>query len=103
MPYDGKRDHKITAAEAAELKQRYANSIGGQAQLEGRRGGYFERRIFDEILEQEDCVGVRIYYGLQANGVPELVIVGVDSGGRDMDGGGQILGNRSWPCPPICP
>jgi hypothetical protein len=45
-------------------------------------------------------VGIRIYYAAQDDGTPELVIVGVDENGKDLEEG--VILERNLPCPPYC-
>lgn len=54
------------------------------------------------ILEQENCIGVRIYNGYDAtSGKNNLVLVGVDIQGEDMTQG--VILERLSPCPKYCP
>lgn len=54
------------------------------------------------ILEQEDCVGIRIYNGYDAaQNKNNLVLVGVDSTGEDIANG--VIIERALYCPPFCP
>ncbi len=53
------------------------------------------------ILEQPDCIGIRIYNGYdQALGRFAPVIVGVDASGKDMTNG--VIIDRLDPCPSVC-
>lgn len=53
------------------------------------------------ILNQTDCIGVRIYNGYNADlGGLAPVLVGVDSTGKDMTNG--IIIDRLKPCPDEC-
>ena len=54
-----------------------------------------------EILEQDDCVGVRIYYGIGDDGKKNLVLVGAKADENDMEEG--IIVEKLSPCPPLCP
>jgi hypothetical protein len=64
------------------------------------KGGYFARNIFDMILSQPGCAGVRYYYAKKDDGTATIVLVGVDASGNDIAQG--VLGDDSWPCPPYC-
>lgn len=64
------------------------------------KGGMFFRDVFDKILSQKGCVGIRYYYAKLDNGSPTLVIVGVDSTGKDMMQ--ATIGEAVYPCPPFC-
>ena len=55
------------------------------------------------ILEQENCIGLRIYNGYDTVAKKiSLVIVGVDSTNNDLLLGGLIY-DQMVTCPPICP
>lgn len=54
------------------------------------------------ILEQENCVGIRIYNGYDTQKkVKKLVMVGVDIQGEDMTSG--VILDKFITCPKICP
>lgn len=54
------------------------------------------------ILEQKDCIGIRIYNGHDnVNNKNNLVLIGVDVNGKDMTEG--VIVERLFICPPICP
>jgi hypothetical protein len=44
-------------------------------------------------------VGVRIYFGLNDEGLPNLVIVGAKANGDDVT---SLIVERLRPCPPYC-
>jgi hypothetical protein len=60
----------------------------------------FWKDSIEKLINQPGCVGMRYYYGRQANGAPVLVLVGVDAQGKDMTKG--FMAEKSWPCPPFC-
>ena len=60
----------------------------------------FSKEAVQEILDQRACVGLRIYYGLDDNGVQHLVLVGTDTEGEDLYNG--QLREMGIPCPPDC-
>lgn len=54
-----------------------------------------------QVLEQEGCIGIRIYAGLdKTTNRKNLVLVGVDAIGQDMVNG--TLLEQLNPCPPRC-
>jgi hypothetical protein len=56
-----------------------------------------------EILNQEDCIGIRIYNGYNdTTNKISLVLVGVNSKGGDILDDGIIYDDMSV-CPPVCP
>jgi hypothetical protein len=55
------------------------------------------------ILDQEDCIGIRIYNGYDTiEDKISLVLVGVDSNDKDMLTNG-IIYDKVVKCPPHCP
>jgi hypothetical protein len=94
--YTGSENHVVTLDQAAKYIQNFKNFPKAPT----IKGGYFGRSIFDKILAQPGCVGVRYYYAQKDDGTPTLVLVGVDGGGNDIAVG--ILGEDSFPCPPFC-
>lgn len=44
----------------------------------------FDRGVFDDVLGQPDCVGLRIYYGMSSDMQVHAIIVGVNSFNEDM-------------------
>ncbi len=96
VKFTGKEDHSITLEEASKLTSNFRN----QAEPDQIIGGYFGREAVLDILLQEGCVGLRYYYGLDDDGVPHIVLVGVDEEGNDMTSG--LLAERAFACPPLC-
>jgi hypothetical protein len=60
----------------------------------------FGRTILLDILGQTSCVGIRIYYALDGEGVQKLILVGVNADGDDLTSG--IVADRGEPCPTFC-
>ena len=54
-----------------------------------------------EILDQEDCMGIRFYYGIGDDGKKNLIAVGATSDENDMVDG--VIVEKVVPCPPRCP
>lgn len=55
------------------------------------------------ILEQEGCIGIRIYNGYDVdNQITKLVLVGVDEEERELLDDGVIYDEIAT-CPPMCP
>ena len=44
----------------------------------------FDRASLEQILALEGCVGVRMYYGMDENMEVQLIAVGVDENGKDI-------------------
>lgn len=96
MTLTGNENHDITLQEASAFTENYRNAAGNNPVL----AHYFGKTKIQAILNQEGCVGMRIYYALSDTGEKQLVITGVDSSGNDMYNG--ILADRSLMCPTYC-
>lgn len=94
--YTGTENHVITLDQAVKYVENFKNSPTAPT----IKANYFGKSIFDKILSQPGCVGIRCYYGKNDDGTPNVVLVGVDGGGNDLTGG--ILGDIGFPCPPFC-
>jgi hypothetical protein len=94
--FTGQEDHHITLSDAATLTFNFRMQAGPDAVL----GGFFGKQAVIAILSQEAAVGLRYYYGLDDQGQPHLVLVGVDKNGDDMQHG--LLAQRAISCPPCC-
>lgn len=58
----------------------------------------FTRDQIDEILEQKDCIGLRIYFAKdEGSSLNTLVLVGTDSEGNDLL---EVIKNRGEMSPP---
>jgi hypothetical protein len=89
-------DHVVTLDQAVKLIQNFKFSPTAPS----IKGGYFTRDIFDKILAQPGCSGIRYYYAKKDDGSATIVLLGIDGGGNDMTSG--ILGDWTYPCPPYC-
>ncbi|GAA4430209.1 hypothetical protein GCM10023188_16600 [Pontibacter saemangeumensis] len=96
--FDGSEGEAIPLDEAAAFTANYRRSHGDKA--ETVKAHFFGRDILQKILEQEGCAGIRMYYGLDGSGEKQLVLVGVDADGQDMEDG--LVADRSRVCPPDC-
>jgi len=72
----------------------------------------FDRAAFDQLLQREDCKGIRIYYGMkQDDHQVHAIIVGFDAEGKDilptaniaMDSTNPIIVENGGKCPDDCP
>ena len=88
------RDHHITLAEAAVLTKRHRDAKSG-----AEKSGAFHKDQVLKLLAQTGCVGLRIHYGLNADGTTALVLTGMDASDNDLTG--EIL-EKHFPCPPVC-
>jgi hypothetical protein len=94
--FTGNEEHRISTEAALRYVANYHAMEGAQL-----TAGYMGRNIFEQILAQEEAVGIRIYNARLDNGSPTYVIVGVDREGNDLIGG--VIGEDVIQCPPWCP
>lgn len=81
-----------------------------QESPDGNQAHFFGREIINQILAEEGCVGIRMYYALDDNGNRQILLVGVDSKGNDLlpsaggriADGGNTIADVSYPCPTYC-
>ncbi len=97
MSFTGSENHSINLEDAAKMTENYRNALVGGTTL----GGYFGRDAIQGILAQNNCVGIRIYYALDENGVEQFVVVGVKEDGDDLYDG--EIAQHALLCPPYCP
>ncbi len=81
--FTGLEDHTITLKEAGTLTRNYRKDAGAGAV----KGRYFSRAALEQLLLQEDVVGVRYYYGKDSDGHLQMVMVAVDPFGQDLTEG----------------
>lgn len=125
-PLPPQSDHHIDLAEALELVKRFRKYAGPAAE----RGGYFWAEPIRRMLSEPGVVGLRYYHGTGEDGRYRIILLGVDSDGRDIiregpkggarsvtGGEGQVLESSAlmggaapdaqlenhFPCPPWCP
>lgn len=96
VEYTTAGDHVVTLDQAMRFIQNFKNSPTAPS----IKGAYFSRDIFDQILAQPGCSGIRYYHAKKDDGTATIVLVGVDGAGNDMTYG--VLGETGWPCPPMC-
>jgi hypothetical protein len=96
MAFNGKEGEQISLEEGAAMTANYRNSEHAY----GARAQYIGKQIIASILQQTGCVGMRMYYALDADGAKQLVIVGVNAEGNDMTTG--IIADRTLGCPTYC-
>ncbi|NCI46322.1 hypothetical protein [Sediminibacterium soli] len=68
----------------------------------------FGRHAFDALLNQPDCVAIRIYYGLKEDKTVHAILVGVNSKDEDIvtggvGGDGDLVFEDATRCPDTCP
>jgi len=101
ITFPGAEKHEISLAEAKTFIQNHQKSLLAQKSKTPQiKAETFERGAIDKILSQPGCNGMRIYYGKNEDGKPNLVLVGVDTTGIDMTK--NMIMERGTLCPPFC-
>lgn len=80
--------------------RKYIKNLEQDAAQMKVKGGIFYRNAFEKLLSHKGVIGIRYYYAKNDNGTPTLVLVGVDSTGKDLTTASIM--EQSFPCPPYC-
>ena len=94
MAFDGTEGGAIPLATASAMTAKYRRDFPNETLAH-----FFGKNIIHEVLEQDGCVGARIYYAIDEFGAKQLVMVGVDSDENDILG---IVADMTFPCPNTC-
>lgn len=83
----------LTAAAAmtAEFRKNYPNAT---------KAVYYTNDVYEDIISQEGCEGIRIYNAINSDNKLTNVLVGVDRFGNDMVNGKVY--DSGLPCPTVC-
>jgi hypothetical protein len=60
---------------------------------------YYTADVYEDLLAQTGCVGIRIYNAINEDGKLTNVLVGVDRDGNDLYTG--KIYDHGLPCPPV--
>jgi hypothetical protein len=96
MAFTGNEGHDISLNDAVRFTAVYREEKGGEF-----LGAYFGKEAIKKILNQQECVGIRIYNAIDDSSKLTFVLVGVTADNNDMTGG--ELAEFSTGCPPNCP
>lgn len=94
MAFDGTEGGAISLTLAANLTAEYRRQQPNQT-----KAHFFGKNIIQSILDQNDCMGIRLYYGLDDDGNKQIVMVGADSDENDIL---DLVADLSHPCPNTC-
>lgn len=95
MPFNGSEGEQISLQEAQNLTSNYQTSNPN-----GMIATFMGKDLIHSILDQEACMGIRIYYGQENEGEQRLVLVGANTDEKDMTEG--VIADRGGNCPPQC-
>jgi hypothetical protein len=96
MSFNGNEGEFVTLGDASRWTANYRNTIQPGEVIAFAAG---KVKII-ELLNQEGCMGARIYYAIKDDGEKNLVIVGVDENGDDLENG--LIIDQFIPCPKYC-
>ncbi len=94
MGFNGSEGGEITLSSAAAMTKEFR--LRNPESIKAR---FFGKDIINKILNQEGCMGIRFYYGLDEDGNNQLVMVGADSDENDIT---DLVADLSHPCPDTC-
>ncbi|HNQ13521.1 MAG TPA: hypothetical protein PKM16_09975, partial [Bacteroidia bacterium] len=80
MEFTGNEDNQISFEKGGKLTKKYRDQMSGK----DIKGGYISKESLLALLNQDGCVGMRYYYGLNKEDVQELVLVGVLANMNDI-------------------
>lgn len=93
MAFNGTEGGAITLISAAQMTAKYRTENPNSTIAH-----FFGKDILNQLLGQENCVGIRMYYGMKDD-QKELVLVGVDAEENDLL---ELVADLSMPCPKTC-
>lgn len=95
MPIDPSSGAEITLEEAQRLIESFQAKFPGEI-----KASFVGIETLNLILQQQDLMGVRIYYGYDTDAKQiSPILVGVDNNSKDMT---AVLVDRLDPCPTEC-
>jgi hypothetical protein len=96
MSYNGNEGEVISLQTAAEWTANYRNSPN----FDGVNAILYGHKKIRQILDQENCIGIRIYKAIDDQDQAVLVLIGTDADGNELTNG--IIVERGLVCPPYC-
>ena len=95
--FDGSEGGEIDLETAKAWTQNYRARQSG---TDAVKSHFFGREVLQKLLDQEGCMGTRMYYGVDESGKRQLILIGADASGNDQEDG--IILDKSTTCPPVC-
>jgi len=109
MSFTGKEGGPISRETAKSWSKNYENAAREPGKTVTKAHFFGKEKIL-KLLNQAECVGIRMYYAKDDKGDPKLLLVGAKSDQdniipEDMEAASEendIILDYSWPCPPYC-
>ncbi|MFD2247106.1 hypothetical protein [Pontibacter ruber] len=98
--FNGSEGAPIELAQAASWTRNYRSKAVAGAEGVVVKAHFFGRDILQQILDQPGCMGIRMYYARDEKGQKQLILIGADANGKDMQEG--TVADGSVVCPPDC-
>ncbi|MBK8584712.1 MAG: hypothetical protein IPN88_04435 [Bacteroidetes bacterium] len=98
MAFTGNEDNIIPFSEGAVLTKKFRN----ESKPTDIIANYYSKDSIQALLEQSGCVGIRAYFGKNADDQLCLVIVGVDAEENDLIGEDFVCVDNGISCPNNC-
>jgi hypothetical protein len=95
MAFDGNESEAITLEQATAWTNNYRQANPGEV-----KAHFFGINKIQELLSQDECIGIRAYYAIDNNGNRQLIFVGATEEEKDLYDG--IILDKSVPCPSAC-
>jgi hypothetical protein len=114
-------NNRIAFSDAIEMTKRFRNNREEILDIDERGKDIlalnetFDKADIEQLMQQQDCTGFRIYYGMDTNLKVHAILVGVDNNGADIlpeavyngqpgtvTNSGELL-EDAIRCPPACP
>ncbi|MFT5777744.1 MAG: hypothetical protein ACI837_000692 [Crocinitomicaceae bacterium] len=95
MAFDGTEGGEITLSTGSDWTQNYRDQVATGA----TKGHFFGKDILTALLDQEGCVGIRMYYGIDDEEQKVLILAGANGEENDIL---ELVADKSMPCPSRC-
>jgi hypothetical protein len=96
------RNHEIDWTTAQKLRDDHRQDVtqrGTRGLDEGALGSSFAKDAVTKLLSNPAAAYLRCYYGRNAQGGRELLLVAADKDGNDIT---TMTLDQHFPCPPFC-
>jgi hypothetical protein len=94
MPFNGSEGEEILPLDGGELTRNFRNQNPGRT-----KAFFIGKDHLNNILAQDGCMGIRVYYGIDSSNEPAMVFVGADAAENDIIG---YVADKAKPCPTYC-
>ena len=95
MSFNGTEGEAISLETGATYTKNYRDE-----NPTGVQSAFYGRDLLEALLAQPGSMGIRVYYGLNEDGIQELVLVSADA---DENDNLNLNVDKSIKCPPRCP